>query len=287
MTPLLPAFVGTPEANRVYNVDALALLRALPDNYVDLVVTSPPYDNLRTYKGFTWDFESIAHELFRVLKPGGVCVWVVGDMVLNGSETLTSFKQAMYFKETVGFRMHDTMIYWKNSVCFPDTRRYNASFEYMFVLSKEAPKTVNLLKQRNRWAGDPIKGRFRQTNGDLKVGVGQRLARQVLEYGVLPNVWEISPGYMKTTKDVDAYEHPAMFPEELARRHILTWSNPGDLVLDPFLGSGTTAKMARLHNRNYLGCDVSHEYCEIARKRLAQPYTPNMFDTLALQVASS
>ena len=101
--------------NTIFNEDCLNTMRAMPDGVIDLVITSPPYDDLRNYKGYSFDFESIAKELFRVVKEGGVVVWVVGDATVDGSETGTSFRQALFFKE-VGFNLHDTMIYMKNKI---------------------------------------------------------------------------------------------------------------------------------------------------------------------------
>lgn len=266
---LLPAFVGAPEVNKIYNCDALTLLKALPSGSVDCVVTSPPYDNLRTYNGYSFDFEAIAHESYRVLKTGGVLVWVVGDATVNGSETLTSMRQAIYFKDVVGFNVHDTMIYHKTGVIYPSSIRCVQAFEYMFVLSKGEVATFNPPMKKNRWAGDYRKQRTeRKADGTMKIKPRVPTA----EEGVMENVWTFDTGYMKTTLDLFAYAHPAMFPEALAERHILTWSNPGDLVLDYFMGSGTVAKMARNTGRNFIGCDISHEYVQICKERLRMPY---------------
>ena len=244
--------------------DSLEVLRGFSDESVDLTITSPPYDNLRDYKGYSFDFEGIARELYRVIKQGGVIVWVIGDQTTNGSESGTSFKQALFFKE-IGFNLHDTMIYEKNGAPFPEVNRYYQCFEFMFVFSKGKPNTTNLLKDRkNKWAGSFGKRSQRHANGTLQ----QKDAIKCEEYGIRFNFWRINGGYGYTTKDEIAYKHPAMFPEILARDHILSWSNEGDLVLDPFLGSGTTAKMAHNLKRNYIGIDISEEYCEIARKRI-------------------
>ena len=273
--------IGPYFLDNIYCADALRFMRWLPDNCIDLVVTSPPYDNLRTYNGYSFDFEGIAHEAYRVIKPGGVMVWVVGDSVVNGSETLTSMRQAIYFVDTVGFRMHDTMIYGKDGMPFPDTTRYYQNAEFMFVLSKGAPKTVNLQRTKTTHTSKTFTS---QRNADgsitpMKYGLGK-------ETRVLSNIWLLGTGYMKTTKDKKAFDHPAMFPEELARRHIVTWSNPGDLVLDFMSGSGTTCKMARNTGRHYLGCDVSLEYVTDSRTRLAQPFMPDMFITQDVQAAT-
>lgn len=260
---------GAPLLDRIHHCPAEQLLAALPDGSIDMIITSPPYDNLRTYKGYTWQFEAIAHQMYRVLKSGGVAVWVAGDSVVDGSETLSSFKQALYFKESVGFNVHDTMVYQKDSLQFPDVSRYYQCFEYMFVLSKGAPRVSNLQRVDTT--------HFNNSSSTKRMPDGS-LSRVEYKTGnetrVLENVWKFGVGNGKTTLDKIAFLHPAMFPEELARRHILTWSNPGDVVLDPFMGSGTTAKVARNLSRHYIGCDISAEYVTLAKRRLADtdPY---------------
>ncbi len=250
--------------NMIINGDCLEELKRMGDNSIDLVVTSPPYDDLRYYKGYSFDFEGIAKELFRIVKEGGVVVWVVGDATVDGSETGTSFKQALYFKE-IGFNLHDTMIYQKNSYPFPPSNRYFSVFEYMFILSKGSPKTTNLARV-------PTIGQkhthstFRQADGSMeedKYEMGK-------EDRVRDNIWKYDVGYMKSAKEKYVFEHPASFPEKLAADHIKSWSNEGDVVLDIFNGSGTTTKMAYLLKRKYIGIEISKEYCEIARQRLRQ-----------------
>jgi DNA modification methylase len=253
--------------NQIIQGDCLEVMKGLPDKCIDLTVTSPPYDNLRTYNGFVFDFEGIAKELYRITKDGGVVVWVVGDRVINGSETLIPFNQALYFKQ-IGFNIHDTMIYQKNAMPFPEQTRYIQCFEYMFVMSKGKPKSHNMIKEPTRVANRIKNKKSCQRNKDgtttpMKYETGKNERNKW-------NVWVYEVGYNKTTKDKEAFQHPAMFPEALARDHIISWSNKGDLVLDPFVGSGTTAKMALLNGRNYIGIDISEEYCEIARKRIAK-----------------
>ncbi|WP_149093412.1 DNA-methyltransferase [Paenibacillus terrae] len=226
---------------------------------IDLTVTSPPYDNLRSYNGYSFDFEMVARELYRVTKQGGVVVWVVGDATVKGSETLTSFRQALFFKD-IGFNVHDTMIYEKAGLAFPDSNRYYQMFEYMFILSKGAPKTFNAIKDRvNRSAGRIVNGKERNHAGTFseKSGVGN----VTKPLGTRFNIWKI-PNMKR------GVGHPAPFPEQLAYDHIVSWSNPGDMVFDPFGGSGTTAKMCALSGRLYISVDISEEYCEIARKRV-------------------
>ena len=258
--------------NQIICGDCLEVMKGLPDKCIDLTVTSPPYDNLRTYNGFSFDFEGIAKELYRITKDGGVVVWVVGDATIKGSETGTSFKQALYFKE-IGFNLHDTMIYKKHSH-HPPNVRYWQCFEYMFVLSKGKPKTFKPITQtKTKFAGYKNQT-VRKKDGSIELLEGNAKDRiinaQQTKQRIMDNIWEIPSGYGMSTKDKIAYKHPAMFPEKLANDHIISWSNPGDIVFDPFVGSGTTAKMALLNGRNYIGIDISEEYCEIARKRIAE-----------------
>ncbi len=131
--------------------DCKEKMKELSDKSVDLTVTSPPYDDLREYGGHSWGFEGIAKELFRVTKDGGVVVWVVGDQTIDGSETCTSDRQKLYFKDVCGFNVHDTMIYVKNGFPFPEATRYQPIFEYMFVLSKGRPLTFNPITRKNNW----------------------------------------------------------------------------------------------------------------------------------------
>lgn len=255
--------------NKVFCEDAANFLERLPSESVDMCLTSPPYDDLRKYKGFSWDFEAIAHGIYKALKPGGVLVWVIGDSVVDGSETLSSFKQAIHFKDEVGFNLHDTMIWEKDGSPFPDKTRYYQTFEFMFVFSKGTPKTKNLIEKPASYIENrKRKNKGRDTEGkyiESKYQIGHKTA-------VLGNVWKISTGYGKSTKDKIAFDHPAIFPEELAKRHIYTWSNAGETILDCFSGSGTTLKVARDLSRNYIGCEVSPEYIEIIEKRLLIPY---------------
>ena len=239
----------------------------MPDNFIDLTVTSPPYDNLRTYKGYSFDFESVAKELFRVTKKGGVVVWVVGDATVKGSETGTSFKQALYFKE-IGFNLHDTMIFDKDSFQKPNHNRYWSCFEYMFIFSKGKIKTHNMIADRkNSQAGKKVSSK---TIRNLDGTTSKRNPVVISEHGKRKNIWQYSTGYGKGTTDKFAYMHPAMFPEKLSEDHIISWSNPNDLIYDPFMGSGTTAKMALINGRSFIGSEISSEYCEIANRRIAE-----------------
>ncbi len=246
--------------SHIYLGDNVSVLRlAVPDASVHLTVTSPPYDNLRTYNGFTWDFESLAQELYRVTKPGGVVVWVVADATVNGSETGTSFRQALYFKEC-GFNLYDTMIWQKPSPSTPTEGRYYATFEYMFVFSKGKPASLNLIVDRPNATAGTYRGVQTRYNAEERKYTGEK--HLVPEFSRHFNVWTIGV-------DRNGGGHVAVFPEALARDHILSWSSPGDTVLDPFLGSGTTGKMSVELGREFIGIEISEEYLKIAQTRIA------------------
>jgi len=248
------------EINKIYNENCLDTMTKMPDGFVDLTVTSPPYDGLRTYNGYSFPFNDIAKELFRVTKDGGVVVWIVGDATVKGSESGTSFRQALYFKE-IGFNLHDTMIYKKINYIPLTHNRYEQEFEYMFVFSKGKPKTFKPIMVECKTKGRKTNGRtFYQTNSQNTPTKGHK-NDAVKKYKQKGNVWEVPT-------NAGAKGHPAQFPEQLANDHILSWSNECDLVYDPFMGSGTTAKMAILNKRNWVGSEISKEYCEIAEKRV-------------------
>lgn len=250
--------------DNIYNENCLDTMGKMPDGFVDLTVTSPPYDGLRDYKGYSFPFEDIAQELFRVTKLGGVVVWVVNDATVGGSETGTSFRQALFFMEC-GFNLHDTMIWKKESCPFPDKMRYYSSFDYMFVLSKGTPKTINLIADRkNKWGGTAVHGTFREKDGTLHERSSTWKEVLCKDYGVRFNVWEIS------TEKNNRTGHPAVFPFNLAGDHIRSWSNEGDLVYDCFLGSGTTALAADHLNRHFIGSEISKEYYDIAAERIVR-----------------
>jgi site-specific DNA-methyltransferase (adenine-specific) len=253
--------------NKIICGDAVEVMRSMPSDSVDLVITSPPYDDLRNYNGYSFNLAGMAKELFRVIKKGGVVVWVVGDQTVKGDETGTSFKQALHFKQ-VGFNLFDTMIYLKTPRgAVGNNKTYWQTFEYMFVLSKGTPKTINLIKDReNKDERDGDSGTKRLSDGSLL-----KLKRAgYSKYGRRTNVWEYLIGKGHSATDNIAYKHPAIFPEKLVQDHVISWSNFGDVVFDPMCGSGTTCKMAKLNKRDFIGIDVSSEYCKIAEERLKQ-----------------
>lgn len=237
------------DIDTIYHEDCRDTLRRMPDESIHMVLTSPPYDNLRDYEGYEFPFEWIAEELYRVLTPDGILVWVVGDATVKGSETGSSFRQALHFID-LGFKLHDTMIYEKNSSTFPARKngnRYTQIFEYMFVFAKGEVEAALIADKPNKWAG------HKDFSGKLKNPVPEMSPRN--------NIWRYVTSF-------NGVEHPAPFPEQLAADHILTWSEPGAIIYDPFMGSGTTAKMAKLHDRNFIGSEVSETYWRRSLERI-------------------
>jgi SOS regulatory protein LexA len=250
--------------NNIYRSDCVQFMKSMDENSIDLTVTSPPYDELRNYKGYSFDFENIAKQLFRITKRGGVVVWVVGDKIKKGNKSLTSFKQALFFQQ-VGFNVHDVMIYRKKNTPFMRSNAYTNCFEFMFIFSKGSPKTFQPLRVKTVRQGQEklpfnkgADGINRKTLGELK------------PEKTMTNIWDYAVGYGGSTIDKIAFEHPAIFPEKLAEDHILSWTNAGDVIFDPMCGSGTTCKMARKNNRYYIGCDISEDYVNLAKKRLGK-----------------
>lgn len=254
------------ELNKIYCENCVQTMSRMPDEFIDLVVTSPPYGMLRVYNGFVFEFEPVAKQLFRVIKTGGVLIWVVGDQTIDGSETLESFQQALYFKNECGFNLHDTMIYEKYSPPLTHNR-YEQHFEYMFVLSKKFVRTFNPIKQRKLWDDKrKLKAIRREKDGSSDLGFAGKTQEKIVG-----NVWRYNIGGGHVTNDKIAHQHPAIFPEQLARDHIYSWSNEGDLIYDPFMGSGTIAKACIQMKRRWIGSEISQEYVDLANKRI-EPY---------------
>ena len=256
----------------VFCGDNTEILFGFPAGCVDLVVTSPPYDNLRMYGGCSWNFETLAAQLVRVLKPGGVIVWVVADATVDGSETLTSMRQAIHFKDVCGLNVHDTMIYASEKPPLTHNR-YEQSWEYAFVLSKGRPKTFNPIMVETVYGGTRA-DRPKTTKGsradNSAIRSRDESERLVKDKKIKGNIWKYKTGGGHSAEESIAFEHPAIFPESLAKDHITSWSNPGDLVLDCFAGSGTTLKSAKQLNRRYVGIEINPNYVDIIKNRLAQ-----------------
>ena len=252
---------GSIRPNQLYVEDCVEFMARMEADSVDLTVTSPPYDNLRNYNGYSFDFEGIAAGLFRVTKPGGVVVWVVGDKI-NGGRTLSSFRQGIHFQD-IGFQMHDVMIYRKKNTPFMRSNAYTNAYEFMFVLSKGSPKTFNPLKEPTVRSGYEM-----LVHNKGPDAVNNKVLKKLKKEKTRTNIWAYAVGMGGTTRDKVAFRHPAVFPEKLAGDHIRSWTEPGDLVFDPMCGSGTTPKMALLAGRDYIGVDISAEYIAIAEQRM-------------------
>lgn len=251
------------EPNSLINGDMLDVMPNIENGSIDLIVTSPPYDNLRSYES-VFDLQGLIKQIKRVLKQGGVCVWIVGDQTKNYSESGTSFKQALSFMEQ-GLKLYDTMIFQKNNYIPLTHRRYEQSFEYMFVFSKGRPKTFNPLMRNNKYSGMEVKRTFRQQDNTLQP---HNTPTEVKEQSIKPNIWNYDVGYMRSTTYKKAHEHPAIFPEAMVADHIESWSNKGDIVLDMMMGSGTTPYVAKKLDRQYIGIELDEGYYKIAKDRI-------------------
>lgn len=252
--------------NKIHNKDNIELMKQLGDKSIDLVVTSPPYDDIRDYHGFSWDIDLVISELNRVLKDGGVVAWVVGDRVKNHNKSLTSFRQAIKFQEA-GFNVYEHLIYEKAGSSPPVKNRYQNNFESIFIFSKGKPKTVNLIEDKeNKWAGNRGFGKKGIRNKDGTISERKRTA--VKEFGRRTTIWRYTNTFGYSTVDKEAHQHPAIFPEKLALDLINSYSNEGDTVLDIFSGSGTTAKVCMLNRRDFIACELSEEYYKLSLSRL-------------------
>jgi len=276
------------DINTTHLMNCIDGMQQMQEESVDLVVTSPPYDDLRTYNDSSkWDhnvFKDVAAGITRVLKPGGVIMWNVNDATVKGSETGSSFRQCLHFMDAHGLRLHDTMIYEKTGTAFasgPQSVRYTQIFEYCFILSKGKPKTINLIQdKKNAWAGYTSFGNAKTRRKDGSMHDPGRKSKEIREYGVRTNIWKIknSGGFGQSSKA--SYKHPATMPEELARGHIITWSDKNDLVLDPFMGAGTTAQVCLEEHRNFIGFEIDPTYHQMCVDRV-KPFTDNLLTRLS------
>lgn len=256
---------------QLYLQDCVEWMRLLGENSVDMTLTSPPYDNIRNYNGYSFDFESTAKELYRITKSGGVVIWNVSDQTVDGSETGTSMRQALYFMEC-GFKLHDTMIYLKKNPMPSGGKRYHQAWEYIFCFSKGTPKTFNPIMVECKYGNLNANQKYRGKDGEKNYKVTKRNSHSKVR-----NIFEYVIGGGHTTQDKIAFDHPAIMPEKLAEDQIKTWTNENEIVIDPFAGSGTTAKMCLLNQRKFLGCEISQEYCEIFIKRISSCVTIDKF----------
>ena len=261
--------------NIIFNENCLDTMGRMQNNYIDLVLTSPPYDAMRKYgggknyhqrlneTGYSFPFEEIALELIRTLKPGGVIMWNVADQTLKGSRTGNSMKQALFFMDN-GLFLHDHLIWYKTGTPFPSPYRYRNVWENMFIFSKGKPTTFNPILKKNKTGGDTrTSRRYRNHNGEL---VEKVKVVSTKEFGIDDNVWKVTNAYFNSSQWKEADSHPAIMPDELVRRHIQSWTNEGDIVYDPFLGSATTTRIAKDMNRRWIGSELHTPYFEVANK---------------------
>ncbi len=256
-----PLFEEKQSPRGLFTADCVDFMKSMPRGCVDLTITSPPYDSLRDYKGYQFNFHEIANGLYRITAEGGIVVWIVGDRI-NGGRSLTSFRQGLYFQK-IGFSMHDTMIYQKKNTPFMRSNAYTNAFEFMFVLSKGSPKTFNPLKEKTVRHGFEMVVYNKGSDA-----VNRKNLKELKKEKTKTNIWSYAVGMGGTTSDRIAFQHPAVFPEKLAEDHILSWTNEGELVFDPMCGSGTSCKMALLNRREYIGVDISEDYIQLAKQRL-------------------
>jgi len=266
---MLTPFYSQNDIN-IYNNNCLDYLKSLPYNSIKFTLTSPPYDDIRDYNGYSFPFEDIAKELWRTTKVGGVIAWNVADATVKGSETGTSMRQALYFM-SLGFRLHDTMIYAKKNPmpAGVSSKRYHQAWEYIFILSKDAPETFNPIMVKAKFGHLEANMKHRGKDGEIKYTKTKRN-----EFTKVRNIFEYNIGGGHSTKDKVAFGHPALMPEQLAHGMITTWTNEGDEVFDPFTGAGTTAKMCLLSNRKFHGTELSLEYCELIKTRIELTLNP-------------
>lgn len=257
---------------KLINGNCIECFNLISDNSIDLTITSPPYDNLRSYgdkfKKNKFDenvWAKIIQELYRVTKDGGVVVWVVSDATIEGNETGTSFKHALFFQK-IGFNLHDTMIFRKkNPIPQIYRKRYNNEFEYMFVFSKGTVKTHNPIMVDCIHAGLELNGTTYK-NYSKNEQVREKLAKPVKDKKIKGNIWEYVVG--KKQEDQEAKGHPAPFPMQLAKDHIISWTNEGDTVFDPMMGSGTVGVASMDSGRKFIGIEIESEYFELSQSRI-------------------
>lgn len=250
----------------IYNDDCRNQLRYIA---ADLCVTSPPYDSLRDYEGIEWDHKVFMQIARRLRQSVSNIVWIVGDASIDGGESGSSFKQALYFIK-LGYKLHDTMIWQKRGFSMPSHTRYHQIFEYMFVFRRGEIPFSPIKDVKNITGGKTTLGKntFRMKNGEMT----ERARRPAAEWGMRNNIWKTNTtGQEQPCKTL---EHPATFPYKLAHDHIVSWSNQGDMIVDPFMGSGTTLRAAKDLRRTAIGIEISEKYCEIAARKMQQEVLP-------------
>ena len=253
----------------VYHGDCAKVLPSLGVK-ADLILTSPPYDDLRTYGGGVFDFGSIADACVGALVDGGVIVWVVGDGIEGYSETGSSFRHALGFMRR-GLKLHQTMLYQTTREAPTAPNRYARVHEYMFVFSNGRPRVANIIRDKPNTTSGTVHrrkmiGRYADNSKPHRNYKRNRIVSP--EFGPRTNIWKYHTSPFSNANRFD--EHPAVFPDALARDHIRTWTNPGDLVIDPMAGSGTTLRAAKDLGRSSIGIEIHENYIDIIERRMAQ-----------------
>ena len=254
------------QVNKIICEDNITYLKTLPDECIDFVITSPPYDALRDYNGYKLDLHGLGVELLRVLKDGGICVMVIQDSTRDFAKSLTSFRTIVDWCDNIGFRLFECNIYnrqgtegawWK--------KRFRVDHEYMPIFLKG--KRPQYFDKENIKIPSKHGGKI-MTGANIRTKNGQTGSRKVK---INPTK---CPGTVMTFGNTCGGEsklkskHPAVFPNMLAYDMIECFCPEDGTVLDPFNGSGTTTLAAKCLGRNYIGIDVSEEYNKIARERL-------------------
>jgi site-specific DNA-methyltransferase (adenine-specific) len=258
--------IGDVELNKVYQQDCIVGMRKIPDGAIDLVVTSPPYDNLRDYNGYSVDLNETGKNIYRILKDGGVAVMVIQDQTKNFGKSLTSFRTIVDWCDNVGFKLFECVIYRKNGTEGAWWKnRFRVDHEYMPIFLKgEKPQYFNKdsLKVKSKHGGKIMTGfANRKTNGET----GKSITKAINEMKCRGTVWDY---LMAGDKDPVKRKHPAPFPDKIPFDFINCFCPPNGIVLDPFVGSGSTVVGAKKLNRSFIGFDISEEYCNLTRKRL-------------------
>jgi site-specific DNA-methyltransferase (adenine-specific) len=241
-------------------------MKEMPDNAVDLMVTSPPYDSIRDYNGYAFDLHETGKEVYRILKPGGIGVMVLQDQTHNFGKSLTSFRTILDWCDSIGFKLFECVIYrkygpegawWRN--------RFRVDHEYMPIFLKgERPQYFNKepLKVQSKHGGRILTGSgSRRTDG----GTNPTVTRMINPTKCRGTIWDY---LMAGDKDSLKRRHPATFPDQIPMDFISCFCPPGGIVLDPFMGCGSTAVAAVRLDRKFIGFEISSAYCELAKKRL-------------------
>ena len=248
--------------------DCLNIMKKIEENTFDLIVFSPPYDSLRKYNDYTFDLKKTGEQIFRVLKDGCLCAMVIQDQTKNFGKSLTSFRTAVDWVDRIGFKLFETVIYRKHGIEGAWwNKRFRVDHEYIHLFLKgEKPRYFNKdpLRIPSKHGGKTMVGSGnRKTDGTTT----KTTTIHVNKMKCRGTVWDyLNAGDKNKLKQ----QHPAVFPDKIPYDIISCFSPVKGLVLDPFVGSGSTCVMAKKLDRFYTGIDISSKYIEIAKKRLKE-----------------